>query len=973
MKIYAHRGFKVTNIHGDGEFEIEDLKKEMSPAEMIIYAKNKHVPIIEQSVRTVKGRARTACNAAPYNKYTTLMIQHLIESRVSWLNRFPSKNGISQTLSPATLVLGHPKPDMNGKRLPFGAYVIVYQSTTNDMNSRGTPAIALSEDNGAGGHFFMLLHSGRKIHAFSWEELPVHDDVIQRVEELATDEQQPELQNKSPLFEWNPGYEILDLPHDSVDVLEANIDLANEDNDRAIDDLDDEDETVENPVITDDEEEYIINNEEEIIKNANNENEMNGVNHEFDKAHPTEDEVFLNQEDHDDHEDEDEKSRSDNITYEHEEDQNEEPLPPRNDGRERRNGAGTGVERYEPSMKEKSYELNRKQQFLQFKRKKKNVQLAQVKRLMQKVRSGQNAPSYLKRAVNVVFAQMTNEDGEFAQMSAKKGIKKFSQEAIAAMIKEFTQFNDGVMPGNPVVEPVDPTTLTPDDIAKALEAVNLIKKKRSGIVKGRSCLNGSQQWKYLGENESIASPTSQLEALFLSLIIDVMEKRDVAVFDIPGAYLHTEIPEDKKVLMKLRDEFVDIMCTVNPQHTKNIVYENGRKVLYIRVLRAVYRAIESALLWYNLYRDTLLELGFEVNPYDKCVANKVINGSQCTIVWYVDDNKVSHVDPKVVDEILKIMEKKFGKLTVTRGSKHTYLGMNINLRNDNRFEVDMRDQLEETIQLFGEEIVPIITSPAAKHLMLVPDDDEEISESKQKKFHSIVAKLLYLMKRARPDLEPAVSFLCTRVTKCGLSDWKKLQQILAYIKGTIDDKRIIGASSLNEILMFVDAAYAIYDDMRGQTGGCMSMGWGVFHGRSSKQRINTKSLTETELVGVGEYIPYNIWAVSFLSSQGYSIDKNVLFQDNQSAMLMERNGRTSCTRNSRHINVRYFFIKDRIDKGEISVDYCPTYLMLADYFTKPLQGKMFQLFRNIIMGYLPISSIVEQIPIKELLMLIFKM
>ena len=242
-------------------------------------------------------------------------------------------------------------------------------------------------------------------------------------------------------------------------------------------------------------------------------------------------------------------------------------------------------------------------------------------------------------------------------MPAKKGIQKFGQAAIAAMIKEFSQFNDGVMPGNPVVEPVDPTSLTPDDIAKALEAVNLIKKKRSGVVKGRSCLNGSQQWKYLGEHESIASPTCQLEALFLSLIIDVLEGRDIAVFDIPGAYLHAEIPEEKKVLMKLKDEFVDIMCTVNPEHTKNIVYEKGRKVLYLRVLRAVYGAIESALLWYNLYKETLEKLGFKLNPYDKCVANKEIDGSQCTIVWYVDDNKVSHKNPKVVDDILKTMEQ----------------------------------------------------------------------------------------------------------------------------------------------------------------------------------------------------------------------------------------------------------------------------------------------------------------------------
>ena len=66
---------------------------------------------------------------------------------------------------------------------------------------------------------------------------------------------------------------------------------------------------------------------------------------------------------------------------------------------------------------------------------------------------------------------------------------------------------------------------------------------------------------------------------------------------------------------------------------------------------------------------------------------------------------------------------------------------------------------------------------------------------------------------------------------------------------------------------------------------------------------------------------------------------------------MHKNGRNSCTGNSRHINVRYFFVKKRINKGEMRVEYCPTLLMLADFFTKPLLGKQFKLFRDVIMGY----------------------
>ena len=94
------------------------------------------------------------------------------------------------------------------------------------------------------------------------------------------------------------------------------------------------------------------------------------------------------------------------------------------------------------------------------------------------------------------------------------------------------------------------------------------------------------------------------------------------------------------------------MCKVNPEHTKNVIYENGKKILYLEVLQAIYGCIESALRWYELYSETLCKEGFIINPYDKCVANKIINGKQCTIVWYVDDNKISHADPEVVTEIM---------------------------------------------------------------------------------------------------------------------------------------------------------------------------------------------------------------------------------------------------------------------------------------------------------------------------------
>jgi hypothetical protein len=167
----------------------------------------------------------------------------------------------------------------------------------------------------------------------------------------------------------------------------------------------------------------------------------------------------------------------------------------------------------------------------------------------------------------------------------------------------------------------------------------------------------------------------------------------------------------------------------------------------------------------------------------------------------------------------------------------------------------------------------------------------------------------------------------------------------------------MGADKLLHLETWIDASYATHEHMRGHTGGAMSFGWGVVHEKASKQKLNTKSSTESEVVGVSEYVPHKLQMINFLSAQGYDLKKCVLYQDNQSAIKMEKNGRNSCTGNSRHISIRYFFVKDRVDKGEFTIEYCPTENMLADYFTKPLQGALFIRFRAVLMGWQHVDTL----------------
>ena len=111
-----------------------------------------------------------------------------------------------------------------------------------------------------------------------------------------------------------------------------------------------------------------------------------------------------------------------------------------------------------------------------------------------------------------------------------------------------------------------------------------------------------------------------------------------------------------------------------------------------------------------------------------------------------------------------------------------------------------------------------------------------------------------------------------------------------------------------------------------------------------------KSLTESKLVGVNDMMPIMLWTSYFLLSQGYGIVENLLLQDNKSSILLEQNGKALSSKRTRHINIRFFFITDRVNMKEISIGWCPTKKMVADFMTKPLQGSHFRNLRDYIMG-----------------------
>ena len=149
---------------------------------------------------------------------------------------------------------------------------------------------------------------------------------------------------------------------------------------------------------------------------------------------------------------------------------------------------------------------------------------------------------------------------------------------------------------------------------------------------------------------------------------------------------------------------------------------------------------------------------------------------------------------------------------------------------------------------------------------------------------------------------------------------------------------------------YVDGSHNVHWDCKGHGGAIFTLGKGAISSYSRKMKMNTRSSTETELLGADMFMPEMLWSLHFIQAQGYDAECVGLHQDNISAQLLIKNGKMSSGRKTKHIKAKFFFLKDRVDEGEIAVIDCPTKEMWADVMTKPLQGTAFRIMRAELMN-----------------------
>jgi hypothetical protein len=393
------------------------------------------------------------------------------------------------------------------------------------------------------------------------------------------------------------------------------------------------------------------------------------------------------------------------------------------------------------------------------------------------------------------------------QYNLKQGIKKFGDQGKAAVLTELRQLYD-----RRVISPVNKYDLTGEERKGALRYLMFLKEKRCGTIKGRGCTDGRPQRDYMSKKET-SSPRVATEALILSCVIDAVEGRDVATCDIPGAFMQSDMKG--KVVMKLEDVMAEIIVKIDPtQYKKYVTKENGKDVIYVILAKALYGTLQAALLFWQNLSTQLQEWEFEINPYDFCVANKTIDGKQCTIIWHVDDLKISHMDPHVVTTILNLLDAKYGQeivggerapVTTNRGKIHDYLGMILDYSEPGCVKVDMTENLKKILDEMPEEMDGTATTPAADYLFTIVEGIELLDKETSEFFHSTVAKLLFLCKGGRPDIQTAIAFLCTRVQQPTKHDFNKLSRVIKYLRKTSDLVLRLSANNLNIVKWWIDA------------------------------------------------------------------------------------------------------------------------------------------------------------------------
>lgn len=461
--------------------------------------------------------------------------------------------------------------------------------------------------------------------------------------------------------------------------------------------------------------------------------------------------------------------------------------------------------------------------------------------------------------------------------------------------------------------------------AIACKWVFRVKYDQQGKVdrfKGRLVAKGFSQ-KYGIDYDETYSPVVRFTSIRVLLAWAACKQMKAHQMDVTTAFLNGDLKEE--IYMTQPDGYI----------------QPGKEHLVCRLRKSLYGLKQAPRCWNIKFVTFMKKIGFQQSEADPCIFVRSTQNNFSVLAVYVDDIVIL---TKTEAEMLTIKKQlSEGFKMKDMGELHYLLGVNIHLK-DGTVTLDQHQYLTKLLEKFGLKDAKTVSTPLDPNVKLVKEDGYSTPVD-QTHYQSLVGSLLYAAMATRPDIAHAVGVIGRFNAAPNESHMTAVKRICRYLKGTINLKLVYTGTNVCEAIGYSDADWASsLDDRHSTSGIAFIIAGGTVSWLSKRQATVALSTAEAEYVALTSAIQEAVWMRRLLQSLGESPKTLTIHEDNQGAIKMSHN--PVLHSRTKHIDIRYHYIRETVADGTVVLKYCPTKDMIADLLTKPLGKGRFELLRD---------------------------
>ena len=459
-------------------------------------------------------------------------------------------------------------------------------------------------------------------------------------------------------------------------------------------------------------------------------------------------------------------------------------------------------------------------------------------------------------------------------------------------------------------------------------------KRKPGIpgveearFKARLVAKGFSQKEGVDYNE-VFSPVVKHSSIRTLLAIVACYDLELEQLDVKTAFLHGELEE--QIYMRQPEGFV----------------VSGKEDHVCLLRKSLYGLKQSPRQWYKRFDTFMISQSYSRSEYDSCVYfRRLPDGSFIYLLLYVDDMLIA---AKGVSEINRLKQQLSGEFEMKDlGAAKRILGMEISRnRVDGKLFLNQKSYVLKVLERFAMQNSKPVSTPLAAHFRLSaelsPQSEDEEKYMSQVPYSSAVGSLMYAMVCTRPDISHAVSVVSRYMGRPGKAHWEAVKWILRYLKGTADVGLLYGVSNPgNQVVGYVDSDFAgDHDKRRSLTGYVFTLSGSAISWKATLQATVALSTTEAEYMAIAEAVNEALWMRGILCELGIAQGVTSVFCDSQSAIHLTKN--LMYHERTKHIDVRYHFVREIISQKQVEVKKVGTADNPANMLTKPISVAKFK-------------------------------